>query len=459
MAKQTNTEKLSGLVASTKLADFSQEAVDVATNLFFDTVGCMLAGAGQPATRIVEEFVGEQGAGGKGTIIGRKLRASSYFAALVNGTSAAILDYDDSTWRMIGHPSGVVVPAVLALGEDLDVSGARALEAYMIGYEAIAMLCKGTAPALYLTGRHTTAALGIFGATAACAKLLGLDAKQVEMAFGIAASASGAVRASHGTMVKGIHSGSAAAEGMMCALLAKRGFISQPSVFEHVHGFFNASIKGDWKWEDIGDSWGNPWEFLHPVEGPGIKLFPSGTTSFPAGECALEIHARHKPAPDQIERIVWKTTPLSMNIARYAIPNDQNEAFYCTPWAIAAALVDGRLGLRQYDDDKLQEPGIRALCAKVKVEGHPDMKDAKSPDHVGGELTVYMKNGDTHTHLRKRPRAYPGAEPITREQLVGKFEENAARALSPAASKAAEAQLFDIRNLSSVKKLMDTLRP
>lgn len=209
----------------------------------------------------------------------------------------------------------------------------------------------------------------------------------------------------------------------------------------------------------IGDSWGNPWEFLHPVEGPGIKLFPSGTTSFPAGECALEIQARHKPAPDQIESIVWKTTPLSMNIAMYAIPNDQNEAFYCVPWAIAAALVDGRLGLRQFDDDKIQDKTIRAVCAKVKVEGHPDMKDAKSPDHVGGELTVTMKNGDVYTHLRKRPRAYPGSEPITREQLVGKFEENAARVLSASASKAAEKQLFDIRNVPSVKKLLATLTP
>ncbi len=453
------TDRLSHAIATTRLADFSPEAVDVAVDLFFDTAGCMLAGIQESGAKMVEAFAAEQGTGPV-TVVGGKRTNSPYQAALVNGTSAAILDYDDSTWRLIGHPSGCVVPAVMALGEHLDVSGAKALEAYMVGYEAIGNIAKGTAPSLYMTGRHTTGAVGVLGAAAACARMLDLPQDKVAMTLGIASSCSGALRAGHGTMTKGLHSGNAAAQGLMSALLAARGFTAQPDIFDHKYGFLNASIKPlpGYTTDQVAVGWGDPWEFLHPTEGPGIKLIPSGTTSFCAGECAMFIRKEHSYEPRDIESVLWQTTPLAIDIAMYGVPGDRNQAFYSIPWAIAAGLAEGRVGLRQFDEDKISDPLLRHLCAMVKIELHPDMKDAASPDHVGGELTVTLKDGRVLKHLRRRPRMYPGGEPRNREQLVEKFTENGLRSLGRSAVDRAIDSLHAIRQAPSLKQLMASLR-
>ena len=453
------TERLCAAISSTRLSDFSPEAIDVAVDLFFDTTGCMLAGIQETGAKIVEDFAAEQGSG-TNTIVGGKRTNSPYQAALVNGTSAAILDYDDSTWRLIGHPSGCVVPAVMALAEQLNVTGEKALEAYMVGYEAIGHIAKGTATSLYMTGRHTTAAVGVLGAAAACARMLDLPKDKTAMAMGIAGSCSGALRAGHGTMTKGLHSGNAAAQGMMSALLAAQGFTAQPDIFDHKYGFFNVSIKplSDYTTDEVGVDWGKPWEFLQPLDGPGIKLMPSGTTSFCAGECAMHIRKNEKYEPNQIASILWETTPLAVDIAQYGVPNDRNQAFYSIGWAIAAGLSEDRVGLRQFDEDKIQDPLLRDLCSKVKIVLHPELMSVVSPDHVAGELTVTLKDGRVFKHMRRRPRMYPGGEPRNRGQLVEKFTENGLRSLKKSAIDKVIDSLYEIRKAPSMKVLMTSLR-
>ena len=452
------TDRLASAVVTTSINDFSEEAVDVAVDLIFDTVGCMFAGIQEAGAKIVASFIADQGSGDI-TVVGSSRTVSPYNAALLNGTSAAILDYDDSTWRMIGHPSGCIVPAVLALGEQEGVSGEKALEAYMVGYEAAGNICKGTGAALYMTGRHTTGAIGVFGAAVACGKILNLNEEQMRMALGIAASCSGALRAGHGTMTKGLHSGNAAAQGMMSAILASRGFGAQPDIFDHKYGFFNVSIKSsDYSTDMVAVGWGNPWELLEPNEGPGLKLIPSGTTSFCAGECAMNIHAANKPDPREIASILWQTTPLAVDIAPYGVPGDRNQAFYSIGWAIAAGLVDGRVGLRQFDEDKIKNPLLREVCGKVKIEIHPDLRNAQSPEHVAGELTVVMKDGKKYSHMRRRPRMYPGGEPRNREQLTEKFTENALRSIKEPKVKTAIDALYGIRKAPSLKSVLATLK-
>lgn len=453
------TSRIAERIVGTRIDDAPEEAVRIARDLFFDTVGVMLAGAVEPGSRLIQAYAATAGPG-KGTVAGTSQAASPFFAAMCNGTAAAILDYDDSTWRCIGHPSGVVVPAVLALGEETRASGRAVLEAYMIGHESIGKVARGTVPPLYLRGRHTTGALGVLGAAAACAKLLGLDAARTAVALGIAASCSGAVRAAHGTMTKGLHSGEAAANGMMAARLAADGFTARDDVLEHVHGFVRtALVEGEYDLDAIGKGWTDPWDFLEPDEGPGIKLIPSGTTSFCAGECAMELHQRDKPDPEQIESIEWRTTPLSLDIARYGPPADRNQAFYSVPWVIAVGLIDGKTGLAQFDDARLVDPAPLALSGKVTMSLHPDLEDTGDPSQsVAGELVVRMKDGRELRHMRLRPRAYPRGEPWTRGQLEEKYREAALRALPKARVEGSITALDGLEGLSDIGDLMQTLR-
>ncbi|MBI3967195.1 MAG: MmgE/PrpD family protein, partial [Chloroflexi bacterium] len=415
-------------VAETSLADAPPEAVRIAKDTFLDTVGCILAGSVEAGGRQAATFAQQMGEG-VASIIGTTTRVSPFMAALANGTSAAILDYDDTSWRAIAHVSGSIVPAVFALGEERRVSGRAAFEAYVIGFETTAKIGRGVALGLQRVGRHSTGAIGIFGATAACTKLLDLDQQRVAMALGIAASCSGSLRANMGTMTKGLHSGLAAANAVMSASLAAEGFTGRLDILERKYGFAEASIPtGLYQLDEIGRDFANPWDFVDP--GVGIKLSPSGTIGFCAGECAMEIATRHDLDPALIETLEFRTTPEALDIHRHDVPDNPNEAYYCIGWSIAVGLVDRKTGLAQFSPERVRDPFLRELCGKVRLSQHPDFPAVVDPnDMVAGELVVGLKDGRELRHFRRRPRAYPGGEPWTRDQLLGKYREAAGRAL------------------------------
>ena len=446
------TRLIAERIVEMRIDDASSEVVRIASDLFFDTVGVTLAGAAEPGSRMLQAFVLRTG-GSDASVHGTPMRSSSYMAALANGTAAAILDYDDNSWRML-HPSGCLVPAVLALGEEKGSTGRDVLEAYMVGYEAMGKIALAM-PALYWRGRHTTGTIGILGVVAACAKLLRLGVEQAATALGIGATCAGALRANHGTMAKGLHSGQAAADGLLAACLAEQGFTARQDILEHPYGFVRACLsEGEYDLDSVGAGWGDPWEFEEPDVGPGIKFIPSGTTSFCAAECAMEIANRDHPDPREVTAVEWRTTPISLDISRYDVPEDRNEAFYSVPWAITSGLIDGRVGLSQYDDEKIADPRKRELCAKVGLTLHPELKDTRDPSQsVAGELVVTMKDGTQFRHMRLRPRAYPRGEPWTRDQLLTKYREAAGRALPVAQVESSIPLAGDVGSVPDVRAL------
>ena len=133
-------------------------------------------------------------------------------------------------------------------------------------------------------------------------------------------------------------------------------------------------------------------------------------------------------------------------------------SLYCIPWGIAAALVEGEVGLRQFDSDKIADPALRALCGRIELEVHPDLVDAETADFSAGELSVTLDDGRVLSHMRRRPRAYPGGEPWTRDQLTAKFSENAGRCWPGRNVTPLLAALFDLRKAGSLAKCLDLLR-
>ena len=218
-----NTAHVIDFIVGSRFEDIPAKALAVAKGAMLDCVGVALAGARQPGGMIPAQWARGAAGAGQATVWGHDFRASAHDAALVNGTAAHALDYDDVTWGLIGHPSVSLVPATFALGELLGASGREVLHAYVVGFEVMAKLGRTTQPRHSLDGGwHATGTIGAFGATAACCKLLGLDAEKTGHALGTVYSMTSGNVSNFGTMCKPLHAGLAARNAVEAALWATR---------------------------------------------------------------------------------------------------------------------------------------------------------------------------------------------------------------------------------------------
>ena len=215
---------------------WSEEAERRAASAFVDTVACMLAGADDPAPRAACAGVARWGAGGA-TVAGTPHWLAAPWAALVNGTAAHALDYDDILEISNAHVSAVLVPALLALGQERDADGAACVDAFIVGVEVLARLGEALNTAHYFKGWHTTSTLGAPAAAAACARLLRLDVARTTAALSLATSLSSGSKRQFGTMAKPLHAGLAAKNGIMAAALAEAGVTAAADAYEGARGF------------------------------------------------------------------------------------------------------------------------------------------------------------------------------------------------------------------------------
>jgi 2-methylcitrate dehydratase PrpD len=229
-----------------QLADFAiaDHRVDTATchsaaRAFVDTIGVILAGAGDTSARTVGAVL-EPLAGGTSTLLGSGARCSAKDAAMLNGVAGHALDFDDHLNDVNGHPSVVLVPALLALAEEQHADGQQMLEAYVVGYQVMCAVAAALpVRAHWASGWHATATLGVLASTAACGRLLGLDRDGMRHALGLAATLACGSRQNCGFMAKPLHAGVAASNGLFAARLAQRGFDADPAQLEAPIGFFS----------------------------------------------------------------------------------------------------------------------------------------------------------------------------------------------------------------------------
>jgi 2-methylcitrate dehydratase PrpD len=213
------------------------EVRELARQCVLDYLGVGLAGANDELVRILLEELTEAGGAEQAATIGHCARLPMLSAALVNGAIAHALDYDDVNLAMPGHPSVAILPALLALAEERKASGKAVIAAFVAGYETCCRVGMALRPGHYTRGFHATGTVGAFGAAAACAHLLGLDAATTARALGIAGTQSAGLKSQFGTMCKPFHAGKAAQNGLLAARLAARGFSSRPDLIECVQGF------------------------------------------------------------------------------------------------------------------------------------------------------------------------------------------------------------------------------
>jgi len=335
------TQDLGRFVANVSFERLPAEAADVARIGFIDCIATMIAGARDPAPQLLRKAL--QPGGGDATLYFTGEHAPAPEAAWVNGTAGHALDYDDVA-SLRGHPSTVLVPAILAEGEALGVSGRDMLAAYVAGYETWAELAWRDPGHHHRKGWHPT---GIFGPIGAAA-------------LALAASQSSGVMANFGTMTKPFHAGRSAHSGLIAARLAEIGFTASPDALEHPQGFLSAvSPAGEVDRESRADTLGKQWRIVKYRL--GIKKYPACYCTHRALDAMLELLAHRPIKAEEIARIVVSLSDTHSLILRNHRPQTGLEAKFSMEFAMATAVIVRRAGLAEYSDSFVRRSDVQDL--------------------------------------------------------------------------------------------------
>jgi len=447
--------ELARRIKALRYDDLPIEAITWAKTAILDTVGVTLAGAAEECVGIVERV---QAPGpGPCLIFGRTARTNPLDAALINGTASHALDFDDFAITIGGHPSVPLVPALIALGETQPASGRDVLTAYIAGYEVQSRIAKAVNFHHYEKGWHPTATLGIFGTVAASAHLLDLSEAQTATALAVAVSLASGVKVNFGTMTKPLHVGHSVRNGVQAVLLAREGFTANPEAFEAKQGFFNVfNGPGNFDPEQIFDGWADPLDIIDP--GLGLKQFPCCGSTHPAISCMLDLVRVHGLAAADVVKIDIRTNPRRLPHTNNPDPQSPLEAKFSMHYTVVRALVDGRVTLEHFEGDAFHDPAVRRVMAIVTVGEHPDM-GADTANQFGAEVTVTKQDGETVSARINHQLGRGPANPMSRDELLSKFEDCAGRVLPRERILPVFEQLENFETLPAITDLTDALLP
>ncbi len=338
------TDGVAAIAAFVVDTAISEEARQRASIALIDTCGVMLAGAVEPAARIAQSLAAEDGVG-ECRIVGTPIKTSTGLAAFANGVAAHALDYDDMCFVSLAHPSCVLVPAILAAGELAHADARTLLDAYVVGFEIECRLGLVMNPRHYhQRGWHCTSSIGTLGAAAAVARVLGLDAHATRHALGIAASSACGLKENMGSMVKPLHAGMAARNGVTAAQLAKRGFTASPHAIDGPQGYLAAMDSERPTLDAAVADLGTRWEINET--GVTVKLYPSCAATHPPLDALTEIVRRERVTADQVAAIDIEVDSMTPRLLIHPNPSTGLEAKFSMPFCAAAAVVYPRIGHR-----------------------------------------------------------------------------------------------------------------
>jgi len=357
----------------------------LARQCILDYCGVALAGAADPLVRILLDEANDAGGAPQAAIIADTARLPVLAAALVNGAASHALDYDDVNLAMPGHTTVAILPALLALAEHRKSSGRELIAAFVAGYEAACRIGSALRPGHYERGFHSTGTVGAFGAAAACARLLGLDAEATARALGIAGTQAAGLKSQFGTMCKPFHAGKAAQNGLLAARLAARGFSSRTDLVECVQGF--AATHGpDFHPEAA---------LAEPANGFYIyaNLFKYHAACYMTHapiECGRELRDKYGLNSEGIAEITLSVHRGSERICNIPAPTDGLQAKFSLRQTEAMALsgVD-TASLGAYSEETAADPALVALRERINFDFRDDLPEAAA------ELTVTLRDGRT----------------------------------------------------------------
>jgi 2-methylcitrate dehydratase PrpD len=411
------TADLGKFVATATFDKLPSDVVPIAQMGFTDTFGVIMAGIATPVVDIVRKNLVEPGARREARACFSSIYVSAPDAALLGGTAAHALDYDDQS--LSGHPSAVLVPAILAQGEALGerASGRDLVIAYVIGYEVWAELVRRDAN-YHRKGWHPTAVFGVIGAAAAAASLLRLPAERAASALAIAASHAGGLVPNFGTMTKPYHAGRAAQDGVISARLAAAGMTSGRDTLESPQGFLNAFSSGHPDLESPV-AVGTEWYILR--QGLCLKKYPTCYFMHRSFDATVKMLAGRRIKADDIANVEITMGRSQADVLTNERPKTGLEAKFSEQFAMAAAVILGRMGISEVADEVAQRPDFQEFYPKVTLNPVEEF-DIRDPVYSPTErVLLRLQNGEV---LDSGPIASARgqvADPMTIEEQWAKF--------------------------------------
>lgn len=376
------TATLARYVVGSTYAAIPPQVRDEAKRALLNWLGCAIGSAGhETVQRAVAAFAPFSGAP-QAALLGRSERLDILNAALLNGISSHVLDFDD-THALAVHPSAPVYPASLALAEWRGISGAELLHAFVLGVEAECRIGLSVYPEHYDIGWHITGTAGVFGAAAAAGKLLRLDERQMRWALGIAATQASGLREMFGTMCKSFHPGQASRNGLTAALLASRDFTSSERSIEAPRGFA-AVMSTKFEPAVITEGLGERFELLSNM----YKPYPCGLVVHAAIDGCIGLKLEHGIEPSSIERVELGVHPLVIELTSIKAPRTELEGKFSVYHVAAVALIHGTVRESEFSDAVVCDPQVVALRGRVTAAIDPAITS-----HLEARVTIVLKNG------------------------------------------------------------------
>ena len=437
------------------------DIVEIARHRLLDWLGVTVAGAGEPLSVQLGSVLSAQGGGGRVSIPGTGMRVPGVNAALMTGTASHAMDYDDVTFSVPGHASAPVLAATFSLAEEIGASGRQVLEAFVAGYETTCRVGVLMAPSHYARGFHATATAGVFGATAACAHLLGLGIDTLSIAFGIAATRSAGLKASFGTSCKPTQSGNAASTGLLAALLAQAGFDGPAKVFEHRIGV-PALLSSDFN-ADIALGLPSPVHDFSKAPQIGseaaafhlafnlFKYHASCYETHSAIECGSKIAAQLGENLAQTKSVRLRVNPHLNDICNIKSPVTGLEAKFSLRLNAAFGLAKAPTADPSlFSAEKALDPAFVALRDKIDVELNDDVAIPVNT------MPVRLADGRTleATHDSSRPATDLSAQG---ERLKSKFRALFQGILGTERSQQVFSDVNALHEMSSIEPFMASL--
>lgn len=420
---------------------------------FLDCLGCIVAGARTAPAGILHSSIAEFGGLPQASVFGTCIKTSVALAALANGVAGHVEDYDDMIFTgLMGHPSVVLVPAAMALGEAHQKSGKDILWSYVLGFEIDTQVGSCINPEHYAAGWHSTSSIGIFGATAAASYLLGLSPQAFACALGIAASNAAGLRKNFGSMAKSFHAGHAAERAVWAATLASKGFSANENVFDGDDGFLSVyagPARGFTKERSLDR------KISLAIDSVGIKPYACCGAGVSPIDAMLDLLAGQVIKAKDVSKIECVVSELARQIMPFDKASNGPEGKYCIEYCLAVTLLDGRAGLEQFSDERVASRDVQEIMARVQVSTSKTMVSGGA--RFGVELTLHLRNGSKLTTRLDTPRGHP-ERPLTKDVLMDKFMQCTRGVIDePHARRVAEL-VARIEALDTVSALADALR-
>jgi 2-methylcitrate dehydratase PrpD len=456
------TRRFAEFVADTRYSGIPGDVIELGRKSILDGLGLAIVGSVAKTGLLSRQYIRSLGLSRTdATVIGTSLKAPVRFAAFANGVGIHADDYDDTqlavaedrVYGLLTHPTAPCLSAALAVAEARGMSGRDLTLAYHLGVEVECKIAEAIAPRHYQDGFHSTGTCGPFAAAAAAMKLYGAGAGKCALALGIAASQSAGLRENFGTMTKPFHAGHAAESGIVAADLAMLGWTASDRILEAPRGFFQAAGGG---YSPGALKLGQPWTLASP--GVSIKPYPSGSLTHPAMTALLRLIREHAINAEQVERVDVGTNRNMPNALIHHQPTDSLQAKFSMEFCVAALLLYGRAGLREFTDEVVRRPEVQAMIQRVRFGVHPEA-EAAGYNKMTSIVDIRLKDGRSVKGREDFAKGSP-SNPMSYAEVAAKFEDCCRFAKWPEAKSKAIVEtvrkleeLADVRTLTALCRL------